>query len=67
MFPEERKNRIKQMVLENRSVTVSSLVKIFNVSEETIRRDLKRLQEENIIKKTYGVATLSDELANING
>ncbi len=66
MFPEERKNRIKQMVLENRSVTVSSLVKIFNVSEETIRRDLKRLQEENIIKKTYGVATLSNELANIN-
>ena len=66
MFPEERKNRIKQMVLENRSVTVSGLVKIFNVSEETIRRDLKRLQEENIIKKTYGVATLSDELSNIN-
>jgi len=66
MFPEERKNRIKQMVLENRSVTVLSLVKIFNVSEETIRRDLKRLQEENIIKKTYGVATLSNELANIN-
>ena len=66
MFPEERKNRIKQMVLENRSVTVSNLVKIFNVSEETIRRDLKGLQEENIIKKTYGVATLSDKLANIN-
>jgi DeoR family transcriptional regulator of aga operon/DeoR family myo-inositol catabolism operon transcriptional repressor len=66
MFPEERKNRIKQMVLENRSVTVSALVKIFNVSEETIRRDLKCLQEENIIKKTYGVATLSDELNNIN-
>jgi len=66
MFPEERKNRIKQMVLENKSVTVSDLVKIFNVSEETIRRDLKRLQEENIIKKTYGVATLSDELNSIN-
>jgi len=66
MFPEERKNRIKQMVLENRSLTVSSLVKIFNVSKETIRRDLKRLQEENIIKKTYGVATLSDELNNID-
>jgi len=30
------------MVLENKSVTVSDLVKIFNVSEETIRRDLKR-------------------------
>jgi len=66
MFPEERKNRIKQIVLENRSITVSGLVKIFNVSKETIRRDLKCLQEDNIIKKTYGVATLSDELNNIN-
>jgi len=66
VFPEERKNRIKEMVLESRSITVSGLVKIFNVSKETIRRDLKRLQEENIIKKTYGVATLSDELNNTN-
>lgn len=66
MFPEERKNRIKQMVLESKSITVSDLVKIFKVSKETIRRDLQCLQEENIIKKTYGMATLSDELNNIN-
>ena len=60
MFPEERKNKIVQLVIKNKSASVVNLAKIFNVSEETIRRDLKHIQEENIIKKTYGVATLSD-------
>jgi len=66
MFPEERKNKIVQLVIKNKSASVVNLAKIFNVSEETIRRDLKHIQEENIIKKTYGVATLSDEFNSIN-
>ena len=43
MFPEDRKNKIIQIILKNKSATVVNLAKMFNVSKEAIRRDLKRI------------------------
>ena len=41
----ERQNIIYQLIKENGAVTVAELVKKFSVSDETVRRDLKQLEE----------------------
>lgn len=44
------------MLRSNGSIVVSELSSLFNVSEGTIRRDLRGLQKEGLLKKTYGGA-----------
>jgi len=46
------------MLNENKSVLVPELAKLFNVTEETIRRDLEKLEKEGLLKRTYGGAVL---------
>ncbi|WP_219836987.1 DeoR/GlpR family DNA-binding transcription regulator [Paenibacillus sp. R14(2021)] len=58
----ERRHRIKELLLKERSVKVADLVREFNVSEETVRRDLNQLEKEGLIVKNYGGAVLSDDL-----
>ncbi|MDF2725925.1 MAG: transcriptional regulator, DeoR family [Paenibacillus sp.] len=60
-----RRNKIKEMLLEERSVKVAELVKEFNVSEETIRRDLNQLEREGFVEKNYGGAILVEELQQV--
>ncbi len=60
MLPIARKNKIKEIILEKKSVTVAELTELFNVTEETIRRDLKQLEDEGILNRTYGGAYLSE-------
>jgi DeoR/GlpR family transcriptional regulator of sugar metabolism len=62
----QRRSKIKERLFEHRSVKVSDLVKEFNVSEETIRRDLNQLEREGLIKKNYGGAILSEEIENVS-
>jgi DeoR/GlpR family transcriptional regulator of sugar metabolism len=59
-----RKSKIKEMVFEKKSVTVSELTKIFKVTEETIRRDLKQLEDEGFLNRTYGGAYISEGVQN---
>lgn len=59
-----RKSKIKEMVLEKKSVTVSELSKLFSVTEETVRRDLKELEAEGILTRTYGGAFIQDGVQN---
>lgn len=54
----ERQEQIKSIILEQKSVSVSDLTARFNVSFETIRRDLKILEDQGVIEKSYGVAKL---------
>ena len=42
----ERRNKIKEILLEERSVKVNELAALFDVSEETIRRDFQRPLEK---------------------
>ena len=58
----QRRNKIKEMLFRHRMVKVSDLVTIFDVSEETIRRDLNYLEQEGLIKKNYGGAILLEDL-----
>ena len=62
MLAQQRKSIIETMVKEKGSFKVSDLSEKFNVSQETIRRDIDKLQEEctNIVKIHGGVCYLSD-------
>jgi DeoR/GlpR family transcriptional regulator of sugar metabolism len=65
MIAIQRRVKIKERLFQERSVKVSDLVHEFNVSEETIRRDLNQLEQEGLIKKNYGGAILVEEVDNM--
>lgn len=58
MLAEIRRERIKKIILEKGSITIAELTQQFQVSTETIRRDIKTLHSEGILKKIYGGAVL---------
>jgi len=62
----QRRSIIKERLFEQKSVKVSDLVKEFNVSGETIRRDLNQLEREGLIKKNYGGAMLIYDIQNVS-
>lgn len=62
MLPIERKNAILTLLTAEGRVVVSSLAEKFGVTEETIRRDLEKLEKEGFAKKTYGGAVKKDNL-----
>ncbi|MCM0649236.1 DeoR/GlpR family DNA-binding transcription regulator [Clostridium swellfunianum] len=64
MLPIARKNKIKEIIKEKKSVTVSELAKSFKVTEETIRKDLQSLEEEGFLTRTYGGAYIPDGVEN---
>jgi len=57
---EKRKEKIKELIEKRGSIAVSELVRIFNVSEVTIRKELEQLKKEGILVRTYGGALKSD-------
>lgn len=59
MIAAVRKDKITTYILEKKTVTVSELSERFSVSEETIRRDLRQLEDEGIVIRTHGGAMLS--------
>lgn len=52
----ERRAEIARMIQLDGSVRVSNLCGLFNVTEETIRRDLETLEKEGLLERTYGGA-----------
>lgn len=58
----ERRNKLAQILVSEGSVKVGELADMFKVSTETIRKDLKYLDEEGIAKKSHGGAIASSEL-----
>ncbi|WHY67368.1 DeoR/GlpR family DNA-binding transcription regulator [Neobacillus sp. SuZ13] len=59
VLPEERKNEILKELNREGKVKVIDLVEQFQVSEETIRRDLMLLEEKGLLKRVYGGAIKS--------
>lgn len=64
MLAVTRKNQIKEIIIERKSITVTELSKKFKVTEETIRRDLKALEDENFLTRTYGGAFIQSGVEN---
>jgi DeoR family fructose operon transcriptional repressor len=56
LFTEERRTRIIQILEREHRAAVPDLAERFAVSEDTIRRDLRQLEAEHLIKKTHGGA-----------
>lgn len=56
VLPLERRQNIIKQISVNRSVKVTDLSKEFGVTEETIRRDLEKLEQEGKLMRTYGGA-----------
>lgn len=62
MLAIERRKEILAKLQQNKRVLVNDLSKTYNVTEETIRRDLEKLEKEGLVKKTYGGAILNESL-----
>lgn len=58
MLAIERKSEILATLQREKSVLVAELSQKYDVTEETIRRDLDKLEKEGYVKKTYGGAVL---------
>ncbi|GIP32789.1 DeoR/GlpR family DNA-binding transcription regulator [Paenibacillus sp. J2TS4] len=61
---EERKRTILQQLMKDEKVRVPQLSEQLNVSMETIRRDLDRLEKEGLLKKVYGGAVKTRLIMN---
>ncbi len=59
MLKEERQNHILQRLSKFNKVLSSELSLDLNVSEDTIRRDLKELSDLNLLKKVHGGAIIN--------
>lgn len=60
MLAAERRNLILEKLQEEKRVIVSDLSQRFQVSEETIRRDLDKLDRDGLATKSYGGAILNE-------
>jgi DeoR/GlpR family transcriptional regulator of sugar metabolism len=65
MIAAQRKNKIKEIILTEGSAKIDHLSELFEVSEETIRRDLSELEKSGYVKKNYGGAVAVKELQRI--
>ena len=60
MLAIERKNEILGKLRAEQRVLVSELAAYYGVTEETIRRDLDKLEKEGFATKNYGGAILGN-------
>lgn len=58
MLALERRNEILKLIQEKHTVYVNTLSRQFGVTEETIRRDLERLEKAGSVVRTHGGAML---------
>jgi DeoR/GlpR family transcriptional regulator of sugar metabolism len=65
-FKEERLELILQEIRNNASVLVSDLAREFQVSESTIRLDLKKLDAAGKITRTHGGAIVKEDIIGGN-
>lgn len=64
MLAPDRRSKIKDELLEKKSVTVSDMSAMFGVTDETIRRDLRTLENEGFLTRTHGGAFIQQGVRN---
>ena len=57
---EERIYNIHELLKERTRISLDELCELFNVSKNTIRRDISELEEQGIIRKVYGGIVLRE-------
>lgn len=66
MIAQERYHSILTLLDQNELVKVQNLACRFNVSIETIRRDLEHLEKENMVKRVHGGAVKANHRMTIS-
>lgn len=56
----ERRQKIMEKLNRENKVYVAELSKLFRVTEETIRRDLEKLEKDDLLRRSYGGAVLNE-------
>ena len=67
MLAKERQDEIFSIIKQKKAIKMSDVVKKYQVSHETARRDLEVLQEQGLIKRVYGGAVLSEQVPSMAG
>lgn len=62
MLAIQRHKAIEKILIDNGSVMITDLAQQFEVSEETIRRDLEKLEKSNILRRVRGGAYLLSDM-----
>lgn len=60
LLPNQRREKIIDLLKEDGSAKVANLAKLFKVTEVTIRQDLEKLESEGLIIKEHGGAFLKN-------
>lgn len=65
MLVAERHQKIVELVNERKSIRVTELSKIFSITEETIRRDLEKLENQGKLIRSHGGAISIEPSMNL--
>lgn len=65
MYAEERQQAMAQLVAEHGRLSVNVLAERYDVTTETVRRDLSALERMGLVRRVHGGAVPSDSLAVI--
>jgi len=66
MFSNQRRDLIASLIQSTGHVSVKDLANRFNLSEDSIRKDLADLEAQGVLKRTYGGAISSAKSLLIN-
>lgn len=58
MLAVERRNEIERLVNKEKRVVVTELANRFEVTPETIRGDLLKLEKQGVLVRTYGLSLI---------
>ncbi len=56
MFMEERQREIARCIEEQGKITVAEIVRLYDISDESARRDLRMLEQQGLCRRTHGGA-----------
>lgn len=62
MFGIERRSSLLSLLHDKKSITVQEAAARFDVTEETIRRDLRAMEAQGLLIRTHGGAVLADDI-----
>jgi len=63
---QKRRSQIAQLVEENHAVTNKEIMGLFDISIETVRRDLSYLEKQGVLTKVYGGAVKKEVVRTEN-
>lgn len=60
MLVEERREEILKLIMQKKNVSSTEISKLFDITEETARRDLGNLRDRGLVVRTHGGAYIKD-------